>query len=170
MKFIEIISIAGYSIEAFGVLVVIVGSCISSVSFIGTFQKLPEGVAYRDFRRKLGRSIILGLEFLIAGDIIRTVVVADTFENVAVLGIIILIRTFLSMTLHLEVEGVVNTNCSEVRSMHTAVSHHRDVSLLWIMVMKMNWIASHDICHPHSNELNSSKTAFTFTNNNCVAT
>ena len=52
-----------------------------------------------------GRSIILGLEFLIAGDIIRTVVVADTLENVAVLGLIILIRTFLSVTLHLEVEG-----------------------------------------------------------------
>ncbi len=105
MKFTEIISIAGYSIESFGVLVVIVGSCISSVSFISTFRQLPEGAAYRNYRRQLGRSIILGLEFLIAGDIIRTVVVADTFKNVAVLGVIILIRTFLSMTLHLEVEG-----------------------------------------------------------------
>ena len=106
MKFTEIISIAGYAIETFGVLVIIVGSSISSVSFVGTFRQLPKGVAYLDYRRQLGRSIILGLEFLIAGDIIRTVVVvADTFENVAVLGIIILIRTFLSMTLHLEVEG-----------------------------------------------------------------
>ena len=105
MKFTEIISIAGYAIETFGVLVIIVGSCLSSVSFVGTFRQLPEGVAYRNYRRELGRSIILGLEFLIAGDIIRTVVVADTFENVAVLGAIILIRTFLSMTLHLEVEG-----------------------------------------------------------------
>jgi uncharacterized membrane protein len=57
------------------------------------------------YRRQLGRSIILGLEFLIAGDIIRTVIVADTLANVAILGIIILIRTFLSFTLHLEVEG-----------------------------------------------------------------
>jgi len=105
MKFTEIVSIAGYAIETFGVLVIIVGSCLSSVSFVGTFRQLPEGVAYRNYRRELGRSIILGLEFLIAGDIIRTVVVADTFENVAVLGAIILIRTFLSMTLHLEVEG-----------------------------------------------------------------
>jgi uncharacterized membrane protein len=53
----------------------------------------------------LGRSIILGLEFLIAGDIIRTVVVASTLENIAALGLIILIRTFLSVALHLEVEG-----------------------------------------------------------------
>ena len=105
MKFTEIITIAGYTIESVGVFVVILGSCISSVAFIRTFRQLPEGIAYRTYRRQLGRSIILGLEFLIAGDIIRTVVVADTLENVAVLGLIILIRTFLSVTLHLEVEG-----------------------------------------------------------------
>jgi Predicted membrane protein len=105
MKFIEIISIAGYSIEAIGVLVVVVGTILSSVTFIRSFRQLPEGVAYHAYRRQLGRSIILGLEFLIAGDIIRTVIVADTLENVAVLGIIVLIRTFLSLTLHLEIEG-----------------------------------------------------------------
>ncbi len=105
MDFKEIISIAGYGIEAIGVLVIIVGSAISSFRFLSEFWKQPEGVAYRVFRRQLGRSIILGLEFLIAGDIIRTVVVADTLTNIAILGLIILIRTFLSVTLHLEVEG-----------------------------------------------------------------
>ena len=105
MQFVEVISIAGYAIEAVGVLVVVLGSCISSAAFVRTFRDLPDGLAYRTYRRQLGRSIILGLEFLIAGDIIRTVVVADTLENVAVLGLIILIRTFLSVTLHLEVEG-----------------------------------------------------------------
>jgi uncharacterized membrane protein len=104
-QFTNIISMAGYAIEAVGVFVVILGTCVSSVVFIRTYKHLPEGTAYRTFRRQLGRSIILGLEFLIAGDIIRTVVVADTLENVAVLGLIILIRTFLSVTLHLEVEG-----------------------------------------------------------------
>ena len=105
MQFTEIISFAGYAIEAVGVLVVLIGSCISSVIFIRTFRQLPEGAAYRTYRRQLGRSIILGLEFLIAGDIIRTVVVAATLENIASLGLIILIRSFLSITLHLEVEG-----------------------------------------------------------------
>lgn len=105
MQFIEIISVAGYAIEAVGVLVVVAGSCFSSVVFIRTFRNLPEGVAYKTYRRQLGRSIILGLEFLIAGDIVRTVVVADTLENVAILGLIILMRSFLSLTLHLEVEG-----------------------------------------------------------------
>ncbi len=105
MQFADIISVAGYSIEAVGVLVVVAGSCMASVVFIRTFRMLAEGIAYRNYRRQLGRSIILGLEFLIAGDIIRTVVVADTFENVAILGLIILMRSFLSVTLHLEVEG-----------------------------------------------------------------
>jgi uncharacterized membrane protein len=104
-SFTDIISVAGYAIEAVGVFVVVLGTCISSIIFIRTFKRLPEGNAYRTYRRQLGRSIILGLEFLIAGDIIRTVVVADTMENVAVLGLIILIRSFLSITLHLEVEG-----------------------------------------------------------------
>ena len=105
IQFSEAISIVGYAIEAVGVLVIVVGSCIASIVFARTFRQLPEGVAYKTYRQQLGRSIILGLEFLIAGDIVRTVVVADTLENVAILGLIIVIRTFLSVTLHLEVEG-----------------------------------------------------------------
>ena len=105
MQFSDLISFAGYAVEAVGVLVIILGSCVSTATFLRTFRRLEEGVAYRSYRRQLGRSIILGLEFLIAGDIIRTVVVADTLENIAILGLIILIRSFLSVTLHLEVEG-----------------------------------------------------------------
>jgi len=105
MDFKELISIAGYGIETIGVLVIIAGSAVSWYRFLSNFNKEPEGVAYDVFRRRLGRSIILGLEFLIAGDIIRTVIVADTLTNVAILGLIILIRTFLSFTLHFEVEG-----------------------------------------------------------------
>lgn len=105
MQFTDIISFAGYAIEAVGVFVVILGSVISSAIYIRTFRQLPDGIAYQNLRRQLGRSIILGLEFLIAGDIIRTVIVDATLENVIVLGIIVLIRTFLSLTLHLEIEG-----------------------------------------------------------------
>ena len=105
MGFKELISIAGYGIETIGVLIIVGGSAVSSFRFLSNFNKQPDGFAYRIYRRQLGRSIILGLEFLIAGDIIRTVVVADTLRNVTILGLIILIRTFLSFTLHLEVEG-----------------------------------------------------------------
>ena len=105
MEFKEIITVAGYGIESIGVLIIIVGSATSSLRFLNCFRNEPEGYAYGVYRRQLGRSIILGLEFLIAGDIIRTVIVADTLANVTILGLIILIRTFLSLTLHLEVEG-----------------------------------------------------------------
>jgi uncharacterized membrane protein len=60
---------------------------------------------YRTYRQGLGRAILLGLEFLIAGDIRRTVGVAPTLENVFILGLIVVIRTFLSVALQLEVEG-----------------------------------------------------------------
>jgi len=105
MDFKELIAIAVYGIETIGVLVIVIGSGVSSFRFLSDFSKQPEGFAYRIYRRQLGRSIILGLEFLIAGDIIRTVVVEETLQNVSILGLIILIRTFLSFTLHLEVEG-----------------------------------------------------------------
>ena len=101
----ELISVAGYGIETIGVLIIVADSAASSFRFLLQFRKEPEGFAYRIYRRQLGRSIILGLEFLIAGDIIRTVVVEDTLKNITILGLIILIRTFLSFTLHLEVEG-----------------------------------------------------------------
>ena len=105
MQFAEMISVAGYAIESVGVLIIVVGALVSSAAFIRSFRKAPAGMAYKNYRRQLGRSIILGLEFLIAGDIVRTVIVADTLENVAILGLIILIRSFLGVTLHLEVEG-----------------------------------------------------------------
>jgi len=105
MPYDEILTIAGYAIEGVGAFIIILGCCMFAVQFLVDFRKLPPGIAYQNLRRQMGRSIILGLEFLIAGDIIRTVVVSDTLNNVAVLGLIVLVRTFLSITLHLEIEG-----------------------------------------------------------------
>lgn len=104
-RFGDVITAAGYGIEAFGVLIIIAGSLLSTAVCLRDWHRLEEGLAYRAYRRNLGRSIILGLEFLIAGDIIRTVVVAESLENVGTLALIIVIRSFLSVTLHLEVEG-----------------------------------------------------------------
>ncbi|GGX48796.1 DUF1622 domain-containing protein [Saccharospirillum salsuginis] len=104
-EFIQIMTVTGYALEAFGVLVVLIGSCLATAVFVRTYRALGEGVAYKKFRQNLGRSIILGLEFMIAGDIIRTVIVADSLQNVGILAVIVLIRTFLSLTLFLEVEG-----------------------------------------------------------------
>jgi uncharacterized membrane protein len=57
------------------------------------------------YRQNLGRAILLGLELLVAGDIIKTVAVAPTLQNMIVLGAIVLIRTFLSFSLELEING-----------------------------------------------------------------
>jgi uncharacterized membrane protein len=61
--------------------------------------------AYRDLRRDLGKAILVGLEFLVAADIIRSVAVDPTFASIGVLGLIVLIRTFLSWSLEVEING-----------------------------------------------------------------
>ena len=63
------------------------------------------GPVYSRFRRVLGRAILIGLELLVAADIIRTVAVTPTIESVSVLGLIVLIRTFLSWSLEVEISG-----------------------------------------------------------------
>jgi len=60
---------------------------------------------YRVIRTVFGRSVLLGLEFLVAADIIRTVGIEPSLQNVAVLGLIVLIRTFLSISIEVEIEG-----------------------------------------------------------------
>ena len=104
-QFREVVRISGYAIEVVGVLVILLGALLGMIRFALTFRRDPFDSAYKELRRNIGRSILLGLEFLIAGDIISTVVVDATLRNVAVLGLIILVRTFLGITLHLEVEG-----------------------------------------------------------------
>jgi uncharacterized membrane protein len=103
--FKEILGVSGYLIEVAGVLVILFGCVYGTFRFLKACIQLPSEESYTEFRRNLSRSILLGLEFLIAGDIIRTVIVAATLQNISVLALIILIRTFLGITLHLEVEG-----------------------------------------------------------------
>ncbi|AQT82111.1 hypothetical protein B1R94_26975 [Mycolicibacterium litorale] len=102
MNFFEVIETVGKTIDAVGVTVIAVGALISAV---GVIPRLKTGQAYRVFREQLGRSILLGLEFLVAADIIRTVAVTPDARSVAVLGGIVLIRTFLSFSMELEITG-----------------------------------------------------------------
>ena len=94
-----------------GVAVMVVGAVVSIPLALRGYQpgRLPAGSeplsVYRSYRQLLGRSILLGLELLVAADIIRTVAVTPTFESVGVLAIIVLIRTFLSFSLELEITG-----------------------------------------------------------------
>jgi uncharacterized membrane protein len=103
-QFREVMEIVGTAVDAVGVLIVVAGALYATGRFLLPRREDASG-RYRRYRQDLGRAILLGLEFLVAGDIIRTVVVAPTLENVIVLGLIVLIRTFLSMALELELEG-----------------------------------------------------------------
>lgn len=95
----------GTVIEAAGVAIIVLGAATATVWFVVTAIRQGMRAGYYGYRQALGRAILLGLEFLVAGDIIRTVAVTPTLESVIVLAIIVLIRTFLSITLELELEG-----------------------------------------------------------------
>jgi len=102
----HIIGIVTSVIEAVGVLVLVLGALVSCASYLrAVLAKRPGVTAYDAFRENLGRAILLGLEFLVIADIIGTVAVAPTYENVGVLAAIVIIRTFLSFALQIEIEG-----------------------------------------------------------------
>ena len=95
----------GVIVDVFGV-VIIVGGLVWSIGRFGQRQlSHPEIDHYRSFKTRIGRFLLLGLEILVAADIIKTVALTPTFTSVGVLALLVLIRTFLSWTLALEIEG-----------------------------------------------------------------
>ena len=104
MSFQQLIEWTGKGIDAGGVAIVVVGVVVATVLALRTLLSRQPG-SYESYRRLLGRSILLGLEFLVAADIIRTVAVTPTFRSVGVLAVIVVIRTFLSFSLELEITG-----------------------------------------------------------------
>ena len=103
LTFKEAVEGIGLVIDGAGVLVIVLGLLFATFRY--AVVGLRESSGYRRFRQDLGRGILLGLEFLVAADIIRTVAVVPTLQGVLVLGLIVLIRTFLSMALQVELEG-----------------------------------------------------------------
>ena len=103
VTFKEVVEVIGLAINGGGVLAIVLGLVMACTRFTVAGRREADG--YRQFRQALGRGILLGLEFLVAADIIRTVAVVPTLEGVLVLGLIVLIRTFLSMSLQVELEG-----------------------------------------------------------------
>jgi len=103
-SFNEAVELVALGIDGAGVGVIGIGLLVALVRYVRAFATAP-GDAYRNFRQDLGKGILLGLEFLVAADIIRTVAIAPTLENAVTLGIIVIIRTFLSIALEVELEG-----------------------------------------------------------------
>ncbi|MGO8950642.1 MAG: DUF1622 domain-containing protein [Ktedonobacterales bacterium] len=89
-----------------GIAALVIGTIVAVVlSGRILLQARDASQAYVGLRQGLGKAILMGLELLVASDIIRTVAIEPTFESVGVLGLIILIRTFLSWSLELEITG-----------------------------------------------------------------
>jgi uncharacterized membrane protein len=102
-RFTEIVELVATIIDGVGVAVVAISLSVAAFRAIFLRRNTPD--PYRRFRQDIGRGILLGLEFLVAADIIRTVAVKPTLNGVLVLGIIVVIRTFLSLALEVELEG-----------------------------------------------------------------
>lgn len=93
--------------EAGGVAILVVGSLAAFASAALSYRKVGRLRAYEGIRRNVGRAILLGLEFLIIADIVMTITVDPTLESAAALGVIVLVRTFLSFSLEIELEGAL---------------------------------------------------------------
>ncbi|MCK2218770.1 DUF1622 domain-containing protein [Actinomadura sp. ATCC 31491] len=106
MDFAALVEGVGRAVDLAGVVMIALGALAATVRFGLDARRRPHfHDAYRAYRQGLGRAILLGLEFLVAGDIIRTVAVAPTFAGVGVLALIVLIRTFLSFSLEVELDN-----------------------------------------------------------------
>ena len=105
MTFAEMVEIAGRITEGIGVAILLLGVVVMLVRYAAAAVASRAGGAYHATRSGLGRVLLLGLEVLVAGDIINTVAVEPTPVGIAVLAGIVAIRTFLSWAIQLETEG-----------------------------------------------------------------
>jgi len=96
-------------VEVVGVAILIAGAvfALGRGAFESVGSASDHALTYRRLRSFLGHSILLGLEVLVAADLIRTVAIDPSLKNVGVLGIIVVIRTFLSFSLDIEIDGEV---------------------------------------------------------------
>ena len=104
MVYNDVIDKIGMTIDAAGVAIIVTGAAIGFVASAVRLSRRESDV-YRRFRQQLSRAILLGLELLVAGDIVRTVAASPSLTSVAILAAIVLIRTFLSFSLEVETTG-----------------------------------------------------------------
>ena len=96
------IRLVGTCIETFGVFIIVAGIIWSTFIYV---HRRGENWHYDQYRIRIGRSLLLGLEVLVAADIVKTIAIELTFTSLGLLAGLVLVRTFLSWTLVLEIEG-----------------------------------------------------------------
>lgn len=107
MTFSEIMEKVTRGFETVGVAILVIGIAVAFIRALLDLQREDARRAYDRLRQDMGRSILLGLEVLIAADLVRTVTIDPTLDSAIFLGVIVLVRTFLSFSLEIELDGVV---------------------------------------------------------------
>lgn len=106
MTYDELISDVVRVVEGVGAAIMVVGGLLALGAYVlAVARPATRQSAYGHLRQSLGRVILLGLEVLIVGDIVRTIIVDPTIQSVTVLGIIVVIRIVLSFSLEVEIDG-----------------------------------------------------------------
>lgn len=102
---LEWIEVAAVGLELLAVIIIVVAALLSTFNFVrGYFRGQPMLASYNAYKVQLGRGLLLGLEVLVAADVVRTVALEPSLNSVLFLGLLVLIRTFLSWSLTLEIE------------------------------------------------------------------
>jgi uncharacterized membrane protein len=104
MDFEEVMDLVARAFEVLGVAILVLGALASIVRAVA--RRETGRKFYRSVRTDFGHTLLLGLEVLVAADIVKTVAVDSTLESVAILGILVLVRTLLSISLDAEIDGV----------------------------------------------------------------
>jgi len=121
VTFDHVMEWAQKAFEIAGVTILVVGGAWAFIeTAVARLRGTPRGSAFLMIRRTLGRAILLGLEFLVVADIIRTIVVEPTLGSALSLGIIVLVRVLLSFAIDIEVDGRVPWRGAEARARATA--------------------------------------------------
>ena len=104
MQIRDVVEMAARGIELTGVAIIVISVVAATGRYVLHLQSRSGG-AYEQFKVRIGRAMLLGLEFLVAADIVETVVLEPTLQSVATLALLVLIRTFLSWSIVVEIEG-----------------------------------------------------------------
>lgn len=103
---LAVVKLVSLGIEILAIAIIVVAIVVATGRYLlSMVARTGDKNPYGEYKGRLGRSLLLGLEILVAADVIRTVALEPTLESVAVLGLLVLIRTFLSWSLVVEIEG-----------------------------------------------------------------
>ena len=115
VSFDDVMELVVHGFEIGGVTILVVSSLAAVVTAVFSYRRVGALRTYEELRRNVGRAILLGLEFLIIADIVLTITVDPTLESSLALGLIVLVRTFLSFSLEIELEGTLPWRRADAR-------------------------------------------------------